>query len=86
MAFKDPPIALKSVTVFSRASFVIICEGRICCSTSFITVLPDSLAENLLMLVLDGIRLLPGSIIPRDSHRAPIVLAVPRNGQTPGPV
>ena len=36
------------------------------------------------MLVLDGIRLLPGSIIPRDSHRAPIVLAVPRNGQTPG--
>ena len=38
------------------------------------------------MLVLEGIRLLPGSIMPRDSHRQAMVFAVPRKGHTPGPV
>ncbi len=72
--------------VFLSASRVIIWLGRICISTIFITARPDSLALKRRMLVLEGIRLPPGSIIPRDSQRAPMVLAVPRKGQIPGPV
>ena len=79
-------MAAKRVMVFSNASLVIILEGVSRFSTSFITARPDALAENRRILVLEGIRLPPGSIIPRASHSAPMVLAVPKNGHTPGPV
>ena len=63
-----------------------IWDGFTWFSTIFMSTSPDFLAENRLMLVDDGIRLPPGSIMPRDSQRAPMVLAVPKNGQMPGPV
>ena len=85
-ALSEPPMEASSLTVLSIAACVMMSDGLMPRRTRSTTAAPVWRAEKRRWLVDDGHSAPLGSIMPRPSVRQPMVLAVPRKGQTPGPV
>ena len=85
-ALSEPPMEASSATALSKAACVMMSLTLMPLRTISTTAAPVWRARKRRWAVGAGCRAPPGTIMPRPSDRQPMVLAVPRNGQMPGPV
>ena len=78
-------VAVIILIAFSNASWVIILDGLVPRRSNSNTFFPASLANFTKRELLAGMVALPGKAIPKASANEETVLAVPINGQAPGP-
>ena len=83
--FVEPPKARSTRSAFSKASAVMMAEGRRSRFTSSMTCIPASLARRIRSAQTAGIVPFPGSPIPSASVRQFIELAVNIPAQEPTP-
>ncbi len=79
----EPPMAMFTRSMFSRADSVMIFEGVRPCSSNLITATPASTARRSFFAVVACAVPSPGSDMPTASVRQAMVLAVPIPEQAP---
>jgi hypothetical protein len=81
----EPPTAMSTAMVLSKAAAVMMSRGRRAAASSAMTARPEARARAARAAKVAGVRALPGRVMPRASARIFMVTAVPIMAQAPGP-